>query len=166
MGFVGLTFWAYLVFLAIGVYSSHVLVFRPPKKKEFMGVAKLALFLAVFDFFFESWGAWAGYWVSKGSLLPLNAFNIPGFEGVPGEVFVIALCAGATYALLFPKKFEWRVALPTNFLIACVGAGIESLLISAGNLVYTGGWTSAHAVAAYFATFLLLNWVNAKYCAD
>jgi hypothetical protein len=61
--------------------------------------------------------------------LPLNVFNLPGFEGVPGEVFVIALCAGAMYSLVFPKKFEWRVALPTNFLIACVGAGIESLLI-------------------------------------
>ncbi len=165
MGFIGMTVWAFLMFVAIGVYTS-LLALLKPKENRYSGMIKLGLFLAVFDFFFESWGAWAGYWISQGSLLPLNLFGIPGFEGVPGEVFVIALCAGATYNLLFPKKFEWRLALPANFLIACVGAGIESLLVSANLLVYKGGWTSGHAVLAYFAVFLLLNWVNAKYCAD
>ncbi|MFH0973510.1 MAG: hypothetical protein V1817_01835 [Candidatus Micrarchaeota archaeon] len=165
MGFVSLTVWVFLMFIAIGIYTS-LLALLKPKEKLYAGMIKLGLFLAVFDFIFESWGAWAGYWISKGSLLPLDVFRIPGFEGVPGEVFVIALCAGATYSLLFPKKFGWRVALPANFLIACVGAGIEAILISSGLLVYTGGWTSGHAVAAYFVTFLLLNWVNSKYCAD
>ncbi len=161
MGLVGMSMWLFLMFVAIGVYISHLALLKP-KEKLYNGMLKLGLFLAIFDFFFESWGAWAGYWISQGSLFPLNVFHIPGFEGVPAEVFVIALCAGATYSLLFPKKFVWRLALPANFLIACVGAGIESLLISANLLVYSGGWTSAHAVVAYFATFLLLNWVNSK----
>ncbi|MEM0475176.1 MAG: hypothetical protein QW343_00065 [Candidatus Norongarragalinales archaeon] len=165
MGFVSMTIWVFLMLLAVGIYTS-LLALLKPKEKQYYGMLKLGVFLAVFDFFFESWGAAAGYWVSKGSLLPLNFFSVPGFEGVPFEVFVIALCAGATYALLFPKKFDWRIALPTNFLIACIGAGIESLLISSGNLVYKGGWTSVHALLAYFAVFLLLNWVNAKYCGD
>lgn len=151
MGFIVMTFWVYLLCAAIGVYAV-LLALLKPKKEQFAGMLKMGLFLALLDFAFENWGAWAGYWTSTGSLLPIAA--------VPTEVFLIAFCAGAVYSLLFPKKFDWNVALPSSFLIAVIGAGVEALLIGFELLAYSGGWTSFHALIAYFITFLIMHKAN------
>lgn len=146
-----MTFWVYLLCAAIGVYAV-LLAFLKPKPKQFAGMLKMGLFLALFDFAFENWGAWAGYWTSNGSLLPIAA--------VPAEVFLIAFCAGAVYSLVFPKKFDWNTGLASSLLIAVIGAGIEALLIGFGLLAYSGGWTSFHAIVAYFVTFVVMHKAN------
>jgi len=151
--FVGLTAWQFLLVLAVGIFAT-LFVLRKPKASQYMAMVKMALVLALFDYAFETWGFLAGFWASAGSVLPLGA--------VPVEVFGIALCAGATYAMLFPRKFSWNLGLASSLLIACGGTFVEALLIGQGNLAYTGGWTSAHAVVAYFLTFLGMNAVNSQ----
>lgn len=112
----------------------------------------MGLFLAFFDLVFQTLGLYAGYWHSDKSLLLLG-------PAVPVEAFLIAFCAGAVLNLVFNSFTEHRAAA-TSLLIASIGVFFESLLVSDGYLVYTGGWTSYHAFAAYFAVFFFFQWVN------
>lgn len=153
MGLVSFTAWQFLFLFALGIFST-LFVLMKPKKNRYMSMIKLGLFLALFDFAFETWGALAGLWLTTKSMVPLGA--------VPIEVFGIALMAGATYNLLFPKKFSWELGLASSLLIACAGTIIEAALISMGHLTYYGWWTSAHAVAGYFGTFFIMYALNSQ----
>jgi hypothetical protein len=73
---------------------------------------------------------------------------------------VIAFLAGFTYTMLFEKKFKLGYALATSLLIAVVGTSFEALLISEDLLIYSGGWTSWHALISYFITFFLMHKIN------
>lgn len=153
MALVEMTAWQFLVLLSVGIFST-LFVLVKPKKRKYAAMLKLGVFLALFDFAFETWGFQAGYWASAGSILALGA--------VPAEVFVIALLAGATYAMVFKQKFSWELGITTSILIASAGTIIEALLAGTGNLVYTGGWNSGYAAIAYFLTFLLIHGMNSK----
>ncbi|MDP2718203.1 MAG: hypothetical protein Q8P02_05645, partial [Candidatus Micrarchaeota archaeon] len=81
---------------------------------------------------------------------------------VPIQVFAIAFLAGAAFHLAIRPHKDALYNIATAFLIATVGTGIESILLDYKLLTYAGGWTSTHALAAYFATFMLLHFVNLK----
>lgn len=148
---VAMSLWMFLALLAVGILWTLVTFFRPSEKK-LNRMFYMAAFLAVFDWVFETTGLYLGYWQSKAAWFFLG-------PAVPAEVFVIALCAGATLNLLFPK-FSWRTAIPTSLVIASVGAGIEAILEGLGNVSYIGGWTSYHAFVSYFFGFALFQFVN------
>lgn len=143
--------------VAIAVIWTLATIFKPDAKRV-RTLLMMGFFLAVFDWVFETAGLFAGYWHSSGSIFPVG----PSMFYPPLEVFVIALCAGAAMDLLFPKKFDWRTALPFTMLVACVGTFIEAMLISSGNLIYLAGWTSLHAFIAYWITFLVFHWVDVE----
>ena len=144
-----MSLWIYLMLLALGLLGILPFLIR---KKHCAEMLKMALFLALFDFAFENVGAWQGYWYSTGSAFPILA--------VPIEVFIIALCAGSAYALIFPRRFDWQLGIASSLVIAAAGTAIEAVLIGAGNLHYAGGWTSYHAFASYFVVFLAMGRVN------
>ncbi|MCX6767964.1 MAG: hypothetical protein NTY90_04540 [Candidatus Micrarchaeota archaeon] len=159
MALVQLNYWVYLLVLAAGIagsFAGYAQVSGLWKKGAERTVLRrglvLGAILAVFDWVFENAGALFGYWHTAGSTLFLGA--------VPIEVFFIALSAGAAYNWIFPQKFSWLFAVCSSAVIAVIGAGIEASLAQEGLLVYTGGWTSAHAVVAYFAVFLGMYFVN------
>jgi hypothetical protein len=154
---VSLSLWVFLLLAAAAIIWSLAALLKPSGKRVH-SMLLMGFFLAVFDWFFETGGLLAGFWHSTGSIFALG----PTQFFPPIEVFLIALCAGAALDLLFPKKFELRVALPLTMLVAVAGTAIEAVLASAGNLVYLSGWTSAHAFAAYWAAFLLFYWVDAN----
>lgn len=146
-----MSIWIYLLAAAAGISSTMMLILKP-KKETMRRAVRLGLFLFAFDFVFENLGLLAGFWHTSGSLLQLGA--------VPIEVTFIAFFAGHAYAMLFPKKFDLRLALPTTLLIAVAGTGIEALINSQGALIYTGGWTSYYALVAYFVAFFILHKAN------
>jgi len=146
-----MSIWIYLLAAAVGISGTMMLMLKP-KKDVIRRAVRLGLFLFAFDFMFENAGLLLGYWHTSGGLVQLGA--------VPIEVTVIAFLAGHAYAMLFPRKFDWRVALPTSLLIAVAGAGIEAIINSQGALIYTGGWTSLHALVAYFVAFLIMHKAN------
>lgn len=140
--------WIFLLMLAIGIFSVLAVIVH----KSLFEAFKLGMYLAIFDFFVQNTGGYFGLWVSKNSVLFL------GF--VPVEVFFIAIFAGATYYLLFPRTWNTRTALATSYLIAVVGAMTEAALVYFGYLEYMNWWNSYWAVVAYFLTFLLMYKVN------
>lgn len=151
---VEMTLWTYLLLLSVGVIWTLIEIYKPSQRKLW-NMLKMGLFLAVFDWVFETAGLFLGYWKSQGSVLFLG-------PAVPLEVFLIATCAGAAMNLLFPK-FSWRFAVPAAMLIASAGAGIEYLLTRTApfsSLVYMGGWTSWLAYVSYFLVFLFLQYAN------
>ncbi|MFH1247450.1 MAG: hypothetical protein V1644_03650 [Candidatus Micrarchaeota archaeon] len=148
---VSMNLWVFLLLLSIGVLWALVSYFKPTNAK-LLQMLKMGLFLAVFDLVFETIGLYVGYWHVQNSIFLLG-------PAVPLEVFLIATCAGATLSLLFPK-FSMQASLSSAFLIAGAGTWIEAMLVNAGNLVYTSGWTSFHAFIAYFAVFYFLQYVN------
>lgn len=151
MALVQMSVWMYLLFAAVGIFGT-LFVLLKPKKQVMSRAMKLGLFLFAFDFIIENAGLLLGYWHTCGSVLQLMA--------VPLEVALIAFLAGCAYALLFPPKFDWSLGAASSLLIAVVGTGIEAIIVGQGVLVYTGGWTSYHTLAAYFAAFLLMHKAN------
>ncbi len=150
---VDMTLWVFLLFAALGILGCMVAAMRPSKetlKQAFM----LGLFLAIFDFAFENWGAVQGLWFSSGSLFLL--------WNVPAEVFIIAITAGMAFHLLFPPRKDALYIIATSLLIAVAGTGIETLLIDHKLLTYAGGWTSVHALASYFVTLVIVHFANLK----
>ncbi|MEW5956026.1 MAG: hypothetical protein AB1626_05845 [Candidatus Micrarchaeota archaeon] len=150
--------WIFLALTAVAVVWLLSARLKPDARRQ-ASMLKMALFLAAFDWVFETTGLLLGYWHSSGSVFALG----PSPFYPPLEVFVIALCAGAALDLLFPKKFEWRTALPACMAVAVVGTLTEALLVGTGSLVYLSGWTSFHAFVAYWAAFLLFHWVDAGF---
>lgn len=148
---VSMNLWVFLLLLSIGVVWALVSRFKPSAEKLKL-MLKMGLFLAFFDLVFETIGLYAGYWHVQNSIFLLG-------PSVPLEVFLIATCAGAAMNLLFPR-FSLRFSVPVAFLIAGAGTWIEAMLVNAGNLVYSGGWTSFHAFAAYWIVFVFLQYVN------
>ena len=158
MVLVQMNYWVYLLVLSAGMvgtfagYSQLVGWWKKDQKKILRHGLMLGLILAVFDWVFENAGAIFGYWHTAGSNLFLGA--------VPIEVFFIALCAGAFYNWVAPKQFSWLLAVASSVVIGVMGSGIEASLAEQGLLVYTGGWTSAHALVAYFLVFLGMYFAN------
>lgn len=150
-----MSMWLFLLATAAGILATMAAFPRKGKKRvDVKPFVALGLFLALFDFAFETVGGIVGIWTSSGSVFPI------GF--VPVEVFLIAFAAGVAYSIVVPPKFSLKFGIASSLLIAVVGTGIEALLLGAGLLHYAGGWTSWHALVAYFLTFLLLHYVNAK----
>ena len=155
---VGMSFWAYLLLLSIGILWMLIRLFQPSKAK-LGNMLKMGLFLAAFDWVFETTGLVFGYWQSHGSILLLG-------PAVPAEVFLICTCAGAALNLLAPmlsRKFEWETAVPLALLVASAGSGIEFLLTKTlpyASLTYTGGWDSWAAYVSYFLVFILFMYVS------
>ncbi|MEM3369712.1 MAG: hypothetical protein QXE90_02565 [Candidatus Micrarchaeia archaeon] len=152
-----MSIWVFLLFTAIGMWGTvyYLVKDKTPKSKlkELNSRAiKLGIFLLVFDFIFENLGLLLGYWYTSGSILQLGA--------VPIEVMGIAFCAGFTYAVLFPRKFDTKLGFFSSVWIAAAGTAIEAILVSQGVLMYTGGWTSLHAFVSYFAAFMIMHKVN------
>lgn len=158
MALVSMSLWIFLLLTAVAVIWVLKALLKPNAKTG-RSMLKMGLFLAVFDWVFETAGLFLGYWHSTGSVFPLG----PGIFYPPLEVFVIALCAGAALDLLFPKKFDWNFALPAGMIVAVAGTCIESMLVGAGNLVYLNGWTSFHAFVAYWIVFALFYWADARF---
>jgi hypothetical protein len=150
---VDFTLWTYLLILAAGIFGS-ILAFMRPSRETLKQALLLGAFLAVFDFVFENAGAQAGLWYSQGAPIYLLA--------VPIQVYFIALLAGMAFHLVLPARKDMLYIMATSLLIAAVGTGIESILLDHGLLTYAGGWTSTHAVMAYWATFMLMHIVNLK----
>jgi|GEM_PF-1751938 len=150
---VDFTLWTYLLVVAVGITGTLAALLRPDRR-TLKHAALLGLFLALFDFVFENAGAQAGLWYSQGGWAYLMA--------VPVQVIVIALLAGATFHLVMPARKDMLYITASSLLIAAVGTGIEAMLLDHGLLTYSGGWTSTHAVMAYWATFMLLHLVNLK----
>jgi len=148
---VGMSLWILLLFAAIGIFSS-IFTFRKRSKNEVRRGIYLGIFLLVFDYIFETAGYYLNLWEATGSVFRLGA--------PPIEVLIIAFLAGFTYTMLFEKKFKLYYGLATSLLIAVVGTSFEALLISEGLLIYSGGWTSYHALVSYFVTFLLMHKIN------
>jgi len=154
MGLTGISLWVLLAAFSVGVFGVAWSHFKPKPRDQKRAVL-LGLFLAVFDFVFQNAGAWAGYWVSKGSVLWLVA--------VPVEVSIIAFCAGGAFALLFnPREVSLKVLAVACLAIAATGALVESILTTCGLLVYSNGWTSAAALVSYWAAFILIALVNSS----
>jgi len=168
MALAQMSLWMFLLATAAGILASMITFPKKTfpqkeeqkeKKKEKKRVelklfAVMGLFLAVFDFVVETTGGLLGLWTTTGSVFAL------GF--VPVEVFFIAFAAGVAYRIVFPREFLLAFGVASSLLIAVVGTGIESLLLDAGLLHYAGGWTSWHALAAYFATFFVMHIVNSR----
>ncbi len=150
---VDFTLWTYLLIVAASIFGCIVAAMRP-SKDQLKKALLLGLFLAIFDFAFENAGAHAGLWYSQGGFAYLLA--------VPVQVFFIALLAGGAFHLVLPARKDALYTTSTALLIAAIGTGIESLLLDHGLLTYAGGWTSTHAILAYWATFMLLHLVNLK----
>lgn len=150
---VDFTLWTYLVIVAVGIFGT-LLAIQHPDRRVLKHAALLGLFLVLFDFAFENAGAMAGLWYSQGGWAYLGA--------VPVQVFFIALLAGGAFHLVLPARKDMLYIAATSLLIAAVGTGIESLLLDHGLLTYAGGWTSTHALLAYWATFMLMHLVNLK----
>ncbi|MBI2445409.1 hypothetical protein HYV43_03410 [Candidatus Micrarchaeota archaeon] len=150
---VDFTLWTYLLILAAGILGT-LLAFLRPSRDTLKHALLLGAFLAVFDFIFENAGAMAGLWYSQGAPIYLWA--------VPYQVFFIALFAGMAFHVVLPARKDMLYIMATSLLIAAIGTGIESILLDHGLLTYAGGWTSTHAVMAYWATFMLLHLVNLK----
>ena len=151
-----MSIWIFLMITAIAICGSLRLVVAPKNSKErrstLARAAKMGLFLFAFDFVFENLGLVLGYWNTSGSVFQAGA--------VPVEVMVIAATAGYAYAMIFPRRFGWEMGFFTSLLIAAAGTAIEAMLNSFGVLAYTGGWTSMHALVAYFGTFFLMHRLN------
>jgi hypothetical protein len=153
MVLVSFTPWHFLALVAIGVFGT-LHTFYKPQRRRYPQLAKLGFFLVLFDFAFETWGAVSGLWQPFGSSLLIGA--------QPIEVTLIAFLAGATYSLVFPRKLDLSLALFSSLLIGCTGALIEALLITGGWFAYYGPWTSWHALAGYFATFMIMHAINTQ----
>jgi hypothetical protein len=149
---VGMSMWTLLLLLAIGIFWTLQTILDPKGRKA-RSMFTLGLFLAVFDWIFETSGFFSNYWTSAGAVLFIG-------PAVPLDVFLIAFFSGATMSLLFPRKFTWNFGLPTAVAIGATGTVIEALLITTGNLSYHGTWTSFHAFVWYFIVFLGLQKVN------
>ncbi|MBI4360282.1 hypothetical protein HY572_00750 [Candidatus Micrarchaeota archaeon] len=150
---VEITLWTYLFALGVGLLATIIAYLRP-NAETLKKAILLGLFLALADFVFENFGAQAGLWTSFGSPLFLWA--------VPIQVVFIAILAGMAYHLIMQPRADALYVVSTSLLLAMVGVGIEGLLLDYKLLTYANGWTSVHAMASYFVTFVVLNWANLK----
>jgi uncharacterized membrane protein len=152
MALIGMSLWMFFLLTAVAVWGVVFYVKKSDSATRRRALM-LGLFLLAFDFIFENLGASAGLWQVRNNYKLL---------AVPLEVMAITFLAGYTYALLFPKKFDLRMGVASSLLIAVAGVFLESLLTGPRMIVYTGGWDSYSALIAYFFTFMILNWVNAR----
>lgn len=148
MNLVLMNLWIPLLLLAIAVFALVTTKCRDLLKPAMM----LGLFLAVFDFAFETLGGVLGLWESSNSILAL------GF--VPLEVFLIAFFAGATYYYVLANKADLKRMVFTSLMIATAGMVIEKELITMGHLAYSPAWNPIYAFIAYFAVFTILYFVK------
>lgn len=144
--------WTLLLLFALGIFWT-LQTTLDPKGRKARSMLKLGLFLAAFDWIFETAGFFMNYWRGFGDVIFLG-------PAVPLDVFLVSFFAGAAVNLLFPKKFRWNTALPVSIAIAAAGTGIEALLITTENLAYYAPWTSFHAFTWYFLVFLALQKLN------
>ncbi len=154
MALAQMSLWFFLLAAAAGILASMIAFPQRKKRVDVKQFAALGLFLALFDFVVETAGGLLGFWSSSGSVLAL------GF--VPIEVFFIAFAAGVAYRIVFSPTFSLAFGVASSLLIAVVGVGIESVLLGEGLLHYANGWTSWHALVAYFATFLVMHVINSR----
>ena len=143
--------WGELSVLAIAGFALTLLLHS--KKSELGDAWKLGMFLAAFDWVFETGGALLGLWVSNNSIFPLWL--------VPAEVSFIAVLVGTAYRMVVPKKLEWQKALLMTTSISIIGAMTERFLISLGTITYLN-WNSFFALIAYFIAFWIVNQVDAR----
>lgn len=140
--------WIYLLALSFLVFVPFAIKYRQNLKKALL----LGLFLAVFDWVFESAGALLNLWVSKGSIFFL--WNIPL------EVFLIAIFSGSVYYFVLEKKSSLGWLVLTSLLVAVVGMTMERALIELSLLQYFLAWNSVLAFISYFLVFAILFWVK------
>ena len=143
------TVWMYLLLLAFGIWFCLWQFLG----KKFSPAWKVGLFLALYDFAFETAGGYLGFWTSQKSVFPL------GF--VPLEVFFIALMAGMAYNWVIPAKLEPGKLIAVLLAISVAGALIEALLVATGFLVYSN-WNSLLAVPAYAVSFGFVHMVDER----
>jgi len=152
MALIGMSLWMFFLLTAIAIWGV-VFYLRNPDKTTRKRALMLGLFLFAFDFIFENMGAAADLWqVNSGYKL----------LAVPFEVMAIAVLAGYTYSLVFPRKFDMRMGVASSLLIAVAGVFLESMLMDQKLIVYMGGWDAYAALVAYFFAFMIMNWVNSR----
>ncbi|MBI4215003.1 hypothetical protein HY546_03325 [archaeon] len=106
----------------------------------------LGAFLVAFDFAVENAGVILGFWTVKQSALHVLA--------VPVEVMILIFFGIAAWAMHVPEKRNWFYMLFDSINFGIFGAVGEYILLTNGMMQYSGGWTSFHAFAGYFATWL------------
>lgn len=147
---------AYLLLLLIIAAAIWLLAIKTKKlnKKETEKAVTFGIGLLIFDFIFESIGAMLGLWTINESLFMIGA--------VPFEVSLIAFFAGYVFTMVFPRKIKPPMGALFIFLIAVIGVSFEIILVHYGVLTYLAGWTSFHALVAYFVVFYAILELNAK----
>ncbi|MBI1973226.1 hypothetical protein HYS54_00290 [Candidatus Micrarchaeota archaeon] len=108
----------------------------------------LGAFLVVFDFAVENAGAILGFWTVKQSALHVMA--------VPVEVMILIFFGAAAWAMHVPEKRNWLYMLFDSLNFGFFGALGEFILLQNQMMEYSNGWTSMHAFAGYFVTWLIL----------
>ena len=108
----------------------------------------LGLFLMVFDFIVENLGFFSGLWTSPNSIYSVIS--------VPIEIIFLTFIGGYSWSMHLPPKFDSVYMIFESLIFGFFGALGEYLLILNGMMVYTNGWTSFHAFAGYFITWLIL----------
>lgn len=144
--------WSLLAFVSLVAVAIFVQVLKPSKEK-IAKAGKMGLFLAVFDWVFQTLGFYAGYWWTNGGFLIGPA--------VPLEVSIIAFCVGAVLSLL-QQEFLWKNVAAFSFIVAFIGAFCELAFVGNGDMIYANGWASLHAFVTYFLGFTFFQFVNSK----
>jgi len=124
----------------------------------------MGAFLMIFDFAFENIGTWLGFWGTYGSSLFVLA--------VPIEVMLTCLFGGAAWymyvtsvsqeaAMRFKERFNRSIILPLIMLdllfFGIGGSAAEWSLIQRGFMYYSNGWSTYHALLAYFSVWAMLH---------
>jgi len=157
---IGVAFWlltpnAGLITYAILVLGAIIwLIYETAQKKNRHLIKHgilMGIFLMIFDFIVENIGFFAGLWTSPQSLYSVIS--------VPIEIMALTLIGGTAWAIHLPQKFDKAYVIFESLIFGFFGALGEYLLILNSMMVYTNGWTSAHAFFGYIITWLILFWV-------
>jgi hypothetical protein len=151
--------WAYdlgYIILPILVISAALWLiiefFHGVKKKDLYAALEIGLFLMVFDFIIENFGAALGFWQTTKTALPVIH--------VPIEIMLLTLIGGTAWALAQPKEFSRINSALDIVLFSVFGALGESLLIKNQVMVYMSGWNPVFAFLGYFITWSMLHYLR------
>ncbi len=109
------------------------------------------IFLLLFDLVVENSGRLLGLWEVYGSIYFIGA--------VPIEVMALALVGGTAWALYQPSDFNKVYSIVDISLFSLFGTLGEYVLLTKGLMVYSGGWTTVHAVMGYALTWVILHFL-------
>lgn len=124
------------------------------KRMKYLKIAiSMGIFLMVFDFIFENFGAVYGYWRTINSSFFVYL--------VPIEIMLTCIFGGAAW-YFFISKYNNKFFIITNLIIWSIGGMLgEMFLISINFMNYGNGWLSMpHAFVSYLLTFILLYSIN------